>query len=137
MKRVSGIGGVFFKCKNPEKMRNWYQLHLGIDTDQYGSCFEWKQADDPEKKGFTQWSPMKENTNYFEPSKSEFMINYQVEDLVKLVEILKQEGIIFIDEIEKFEYGKFNHLLDIEGNKIELWEPNDIEFDKIVVGRTK
>jgi predicted enzyme related to lactoylglutathione lyase len=137
MKRVSGIGGVFFKCKNPEKMRNWYQLHLGIDTDQYGSCFEWKPADDPEKKGFTQWSPMKENTNYFEPSKSEFMINYQVEDLVKLVEILKQEGIIFIDEIKKFEYGKFNHLLDIEGNKIELWEPNDIEFDKIVVGRTK
>jgi predicted enzyme related to lactoylglutathione lyase len=65
------------------------------------------------------------------------MINYRVEDLEKLVEILKQEGIIFFDEIEKFEYGKFIHLLDIEGNKIELWEPNDIEFDKIVVGRTK
>lgn len=137
MKRVTGIGGIFFKCKDPEKMRNWYQQHLGIDTDEYGTCFEWKQADDSSKKGFTQWSPFSESTTYFEPSKREFMINYRVENLEKLIEILKQEGIEFTDEIESFDYGKFIHLLDIEGNKIELWEPNDIEFDKIVIGRTK
>lgn len=137
MKRVTGLGGIFFKCKDPEKMRNWYQKHLGIDTDEYGTCFEWKQAEDTAKKGFTQWSLFSENTKYFEPSKREFMINYRVENLEKLVEILKQEGVEFTDEIERFEYGKFVHLLDIEGNKIELWEPNDIEFDKIVIGRTK
>jgi predicted enzyme related to lactoylglutathione lyase len=137
MKRVTGLGGIFFKCKDPEKMRNWYQKHLGIDTDEYGTCFEWKQAEDAAKKGFTQWSLFSENTKYFEPSKREFMINYRVENLEKLVEILKQEGVEFTDEIERFEYGKFVHLLDIEGNKIELWEPNDIEFDKIVIGRTK
>ena len=137
MKRVTGIGGIFFKCKDPEKMRNWYQKHLGIDTDQYGTCFEWKQANDSSKKGFTQWSPFEENTKYFEPSKQAYMINYRVDNLEKLVETLKQEGIEFTDEIECFDYGKFIHLLDIEGNKIELWEPNDIAFDKIVVGRTK
>jgi predicted enzyme related to lactoylglutathione lyase len=137
MKRVTGLGGIFFKCKDPEKMRNWYQKHLGIDTDEYGTCFEWKQAEDAAKKGFTQWSLFSENTKYFEPSKREFMINYRVENLEKLVEILKQEGVEFTDEIERFEYGKFVHLLDIEGNKIELWEPNDIEFDKILIGRTK
>ena len=136
MKRVTGLGGIFFKCKDPEKMRNWYQKHLGIDTDEYGTCFEWKQAEDASKKGFTQWSLFSENTKYFEPSKREFMINYRVENLEKLVEILKQEGVEFTDEIERFEYGKFVHLLDIEGNKIELWEPNDIEFDKILIGRT-
>lgn len=137
MKRVTGIGGIFFKCQDPEKMRNWYQKHLGIDTDQYGTYFEWKQADDSSKKGFTQWSPFDENTKYFEPSKQAYMINYRVDNLEKLVETLKQEGIEFTDEIECFDYGKFIHLLDIEGNKIELWEPNDIAFDKIVVGRTK
>ena len=137
MKRVTALGGIFFKCKDPEKLRNWYQKHLGIDTDEYGTCFEWKQAEDTTKKGFTQWSPFSDNTKYFEPSKCEFMINYRVENLEKLVEILRQEGVEFTDEIERFDYGKFVHLLDIEGNKIELWEPNDIEFDKIVKGRTK
>ena len=137
MKRVTGLGGIFFKCKDPEKIRNWYRTHLGIDTDEYGSCFEWKQADDPTKKGFTQWSPFKENTTYFEPSKREFMINYRVENLVEMVAELKNECIEFTDEIETFEYGKFVHLLDVEGNKIELWEPHDVAFDKIVKGRTK
>lgn len=70
MKRVTGLGGIFFKCKDPEKMRNWYQKHLGIDTDEYGTCFEWKQAEDAAKKGFTQWSLFSENTKYFEPSKA-------------------------------------------------------------------
>lgn len=137
MKKVTGIGGIFFKCKDPQKMKDWYQKHLGLDTDAYGTCFEWKQADEPEKKGYTQWSPFPEDSKYMEPSKRDFMINYRVENLDALVKELKSEGIEFTDEIEAFDYGKFIHLMDIEGNKIELWEPKDNEFEKIVGGRTK
>jgi predicted enzyme related to lactoylglutathione lyase len=136
-KKVTGIGGIFFKCKDPNKMKAWYRTHLGMDTDKYGTNFEWWQGADSSKKGFTQWSPFTEATTYFEPSKKDFMINYRVEDLEALVEELKKEGVAITDSIETFEYGKFVHILDIEGNKIELWEPNDIEYDKIVTGRTK
>ncbi len=137
MKKVTGIGGIFFKCKDVEKVKTWYKKHLGLDTDAYGTNFEWRQADDSTAKGFTQWSPFSENTKYIEPSQKDFMINYRVENIEKLVEELKKEGVNVLDNIEKFEYGKFVHILDIEGNKIELWEPNDIEYDKIVEGRTK
>ncbi len=137
MKKVTGIGGIFFKCKDPGKMKEWYKAHLGLDTDEYGTNFEWAQANDPSKKGFTQWSPFSETTKYFEPSAKEFMINYRVEDPEGLVAQLKAEGVTIADEIEAVEYGKFVHILDAEGNKIELWEPNDIEYDKIVTGRTK
>jgi predicted enzyme related to lactoylglutathione lyase len=137
MKRVTGIGGIFFKCKDVEEMRQWYSTHLGLNVDQYGTTFEWRQADDSTKRGFTQWSAFKETTKYFEPSKKEFMINYRVENLTALVEELKKEGVNVVDTIQEFDYGKFVHILDPEGNKIELWEPNDIEYDKIVDGRTK
>ena len=137
MKRVTAIGGVFFKCQDTEKMKEWYSKHLGLDTDKYGTTFEWRQSADSTKKGFTVWSPFKEDTTYFDPSKKEYMINYRVENLEWLVEQLKKEGVTVVDAIENFEYGKFVHVLDVEGNKIELWEPNDIEFDKIVEARTK
>lgn len=137
MKRVTGIGGIFFKTKDPQQLKEWYKTHLGFDTDQWGTNFEWRQGEDPNQKGFTQWSPFTETTEYFAPSQKEFMINYRVEDIEALVEILKQEGVTVLDEIEAFEYGKFVHILDGEGNKIELWEPNDVEYDKIVEGRTK
>ncbi len=137
MKRVTGIGGVFFKCEDPKSMKEWYKKHLGLDTDQYGTSFEWRQGDDPTKYGFTQWSPFAEKTKYFEPSTKDFMINYRVENLELLVEELKKEGVTIVDNIEVFDYGKFVHILDIEGNKIELWEPKDIEYNKIVGGRTK
>jgi predicted enzyme related to lactoylglutathione lyase len=137
MKKVTGIGGIFFKCKDPDKIKEWYKTHLGLDTDQYGTSFEWRQGADTTKKGFTQWSPFSETSKYFEPSTKEFMINYRVENLEKLVEELKKEGVTIADKIEVVEYGKFVHIIDIEGNKIELWEPNDIEYDKIVGGRTK
>ena len=137
MKRVTSIGGIFFKCKDPVKIKEWYKNHLGLNTDQYGTCFEWRQSDEKENKGYSQWSPFKDSTNYFEPSVKEFMINYRVENLETLVEELRKEGVTIVDEIEVFEYGKFIHILDQEGNKIELWEPNDIEFEKIVGGRTK
>ena len=137
MKKVTGIGGIFFKCKDPNQMKEWYKTNLGLDTDQYGTNFEWRQGEDFSKKGFTQWSPFSESTKYFEPSTKEFMINYRVENLELLVEELVKNGVTIADKIESFEYEKFVHILDIEGNKIELWEPNDIEYDKIVGGRTK
>ncbi|MCD2425520.1 VOC family protein [Niabella pedocola] len=123
MKRVTGIGGIFFKCKDPEKVKQWYQTHLGFDTDPYGVKFEWLQESDSTKKGYTLWSPFPEETKYFEPSTKEFMINYRVEDLEALVAALKKEGVTVLDAIETYDYGKFVHILDIEGNKIELWEP--------------
>lgn len=131
IKRVTGIGGIFFKCKDPNKMREWYNTHLGLNTNQYGAVFEWRQATDSTKKGFLQWSPFSEKTKYFEPSTKEFMINYRVENLEALVAELKKEGVTITDTIETVEYGKFVHIMDIEGNKIELWEPNDIEFEKL------
>lgn len=134
MKRVTGIGGVFFKCKDPNAIKEWYKTHLGLETDQWGTNFEWRQAEDPSQKGFSQWSPVAENSNHFE---GQLMINYRVENLETLVVQLKKEGVIVVDEIESFEYGKFVHILDNEGNKIELWEPYNIEYDKIVDGRTK
>jgi predicted enzyme related to lactoylglutathione lyase len=131
MKRVTSIGGIFFKCQDPGKMREWYKTHLGLNTNEYGTVFEWRQADDSTKKGFSQWSPFKETTKYFEPSTKEFMINYRVENLEALVEELKKEGVTITDTIETYDYGKFVHIMDIEGNKIELWEPNDIEYEKL------
>lgn len=131
MKRVTGIGGIFFKCKDPGKVREWYQKHLGLHTNQYGAVFEWRQGEDPTQKGFTQWSPFKESTKYFEPSTKDFMINYRVADLEKLVEELKKEGVTVVDTIETYDYGKFVHILDVEGNKIELWEPNDVVYEQL------
>lgn len=133
LKRVTAIGGIFFKCKEPKMMRDWYKEHLGLNTNDYGAVFEWYQGADSTKKGFTQWSPFKETTKYFEPSTKEFMINYRVENLKVLVEELKKEGVIITDTIETYDYGKFVHIMDIEGNKIELWEPNDIEYEKLGV----
>lgn len=130
-KRVTGIGGIFFKCKDPKKIREWYATHLGINTNNFGAVFEWRQADDSSKKGFTQWSPFSEKTKYFEPSEKDFMINYRVENLDALLIQLKKEAVIITDTIETASYGKFVHILDAEGNKIELWEPNDLEYDKL------
>lgn len=125
MKKVTGIGGIFFKCKDPGKMTEWYQKHLGLPTNQYGATFEWHEGADNTRKGLTQWTPFPETTKYFEPSTKDFMINYRVENLVELVGELKKEGVTIMDEIETFEYGKFVHIIDVEGNKVELWEPND------------
>ena len=127
---------MFFKSKDPEKMRDWYREHLGLVTNEYGSLFEFRRADRPEEKGYLQWTPFKEDTNYFEPSKKEFMINYRVENLEALVGELEKSGVTLVDQIETFEYGKFVHLLDPEGNKIELWEPIDSVFTELYKGKT-
>ena len=131
IKKVTGIGGIFFKCKDPKKMREWYATNLGLNTNDYGAVFEWRQGADTTKKGFTQWSPFTEKTKYFEPSTKDFMINYRVDNLEELVGQLQKTGVIITDKIETAEYGKFVHIMDIEGNKIELWEPNDSEFEKL------
>jgi predicted enzyme related to lactoylglutathione lyase len=131
LKKATGIGGIFFKCRDPKKMREWYSTHLGLNTNQYGAVFEWRQGADTTKKGFTQWSPFNEKTKYFEPSTKDYMINYRVENLEALIDQLKKDSVTVVDKIETVEYGKFVHIMDIEGNKIELWEPNDAEFEKL------
>jgi len=130
-KKVTGIGGIFFKCKDPKKVREWYQKHLGLNTNQYGAVFEWYQGADSTKKGFLQWSPFNEKTKYFEPSTKDFMINYRVENLEGLVEEFKKDTVTIVDTIQSVEYGKFVHILDVEGNKVELWEPNDVADEKL------
>jgi predicted enzyme related to lactoylglutathione lyase len=133
-KRVRALGGIFFKCKDPQAMNNWYSKHLGLNTGNYGSNFGWRKADQPEVKGYTLWSPFSENTKYFAPSEKDFMINYRVDDLEKLIEVLKSEGVQVVGEIQEFEYGKFAHILDPEGNKVELWEPVDDKYEAMLDG---
>jgi predicted enzyme related to lactoylglutathione lyase len=130
-KKVTGIGGIFFKCKDPKALREWYEKNLGLNTNQYGAVFEFYRGGDSTQKGFLQWSPFKETTTYFGPSTKEFMINYRVSNMDYLVAEFKKNGVQILDSIEVYEYGKFLHIMDLEGNKIELWEPNDVAFEKM------
>ncbi|TVZ25990.1 putative enzyme related to lactoylglutathione lyase [Gillisia sp. Hel_I_86] len=125
-KRVTGIGGIFFKTKDPKAVKDWYRDHLGFNTDQWGSTFWWQNKEGEDCS--TQWSPFKEDTDYFKPSKKEFMMNFRVENLDELLETLKAEGVQVIDKTVSIEEGKFGWIVDLEGNKIELWEPNDKAF---------
>lgn len=129
-KKVTGIGGIFFKCADPVRIREWYSNNLGLETNEYGSMFEFRKSDEPEKKAYLQWSPFADETDYFSPSKKDFMINYRVENIEELVKELRSNGVTILDSIETYEYGKFVHIIDPEGNKIELWEPVDEVFDK-------
>ncbi|WP_299258501.1 VOC family protein [uncultured Aquimarina sp.] len=126
MKRVTGLGGFFFKTKDPKTTKEWYGKHLGLPVDDYGCTFWWK--DEKGNDCSTQWSPFKEDTTYFSPSKKEFMMNFRVENLVELLKVLKEEGVTVVGEIKEYEYGKFGWIVDPEGNKIELWEPIDKAF---------
>jgi len=126
-KKVTGIGGIFFKCAEPENVRKWYAEHLGFDPSPYGSNFEWRHLDNPNKKGSTVWSPFAAKTDYFQPSTKDFMINLRVENLEWLLGELKNEGIEQIGEMQVLDYGKFAHIMDPDGNKIELWEAVDEE----------
>ena len=124
--RVTGLGGFFFKTKDPNAIKQWYNKHLGLNTDQYGCTFWWKDKEGQDCS--TQWSPMKDDTNYFKPSKSPFMMNFRVENLEQLLKVLRLEGVTVVGEIEEYSYGKFGWILDPDGNKLELWEPNDKAF---------
>lgn len=122
MKRVIGIGGVFFKSEDPEALRAWYKKHLGIESESWGAVFRWNTGEGKEVTGSTSWSPFKKDTTYLDPSPKSYMINYRVEDLHGLIKILKEEGLEILGGPEDSEFGKFAWLLDPEGNKIELWE---------------
>ncbi len=137
MKKVTAIGGIFFKCKNPQAQQQWYAKHLGMAMDQYGTSFEWRHADDASQKGYTAWSIFDENSDYFGDASQEYMINYRVDDLEALVKQLKEAGVTIVDEMEIFEYGKFIHILDCEGNRVELWEANDDQYGKMANAVTK
>ncbi len=135
--KVTGIGGVFFFSENPEQTRNWYAEHLGLEVNQWGSSFEFRNAHKPEEINYLQWSPFKNDSDYFKPSEKEFMINYRVQNIEALVEQLKSKGVSILDAIESFDYGKFVHIMDAEGRKIELWEPVDHVFTEMGGKTTK
>ena len=123
--KVTGIGGIFFRSKNPKLIREWYGKNLGLAIDDFGSPFEFRNANKPEEINYLRWSPHEEESDYFEPSDKEFMINYRVQNIEGLVKKLNENGVTIVDEIAEYEYGKFVHIMDLEGNKIELWEPRD------------
>jgi predicted enzyme related to lactoylglutathione lyase len=135
--KVTGIGGIFFRSKNPKEVREWYGKNLGLAIDEYGSPFEFRNANRPEEINYLRWSPFEEGTDYFKPSEKEFMINYRVNNIEGLVKKLKGNGVTIVDSIQAFEYGKFVHIMDNERNKIELWEPVDSVFTKMGGATTK
>lgn len=122
MKRVTGIGGIFFKSVDPKALGAWYKTHLGVDVNDWGSAlFHW--GGDDSEPGMTVWSPFAQDTDYMQPSSASFMINYCVENLGSLLEALRAEGCNVVDKTEHSEQGKFGWVIDPEGNKVELWEP--------------
>lgn len=121
--KVTGVGGIFFFTENPQETREWYAKNLGLEVNDWGSTFESRNIDNSEEINSLQWSPFKNGSEYFEPSKKEFMINYRVQHIEKLVDQLKVNNVTILDEIATYDYGKFVHIMDSDGNKIELWEP--------------
>ena len=123
MKRVTGIGGMFFKSDNPDKLCEWYRKHLSIELNENGNAtFHWRKVDDPKSKRFTVWSPFPADTDYFAPGKKAFMTNFQVDNLDDLLATLKREGVDVDPRVESYDYDKFGWIMDPEGNRIELWE---------------
>jgi predicted enzyme related to lactoylglutathione lyase len=135
--KVTGIGGIFFFSENPQEIKQWYSENLGLEVNEWGSSFEFRNAHRPDEINYLQWSPFERGSEYFEPSKKEFMINYRVQNIEGLVENLRSGGVTILDEIATYEYGKFVHIMDIEGNKIELWEPVDRVFTEMGGKTTK
>lgn len=128
--KVTGIGGIFFFSDNPKETKEWYHKNLGLETNDYGSTFEFRNLNNSEEINQLQWSPFKKGSEYFAPSKKEFMINYTVQNIEGLVHKLKENGVTVLDSIATYDYGKFVHIMDAEGNKIELWEPTNADQDK-------
>ncbi len=121
--KVTGIGGIFFFTENPKETREWYAKNLGLEVNDWGSTFESRNVERPDEINQLQWSPFKNGSDYFAPSKKEFMINYRVQNIEGLVEKLRENGVTIVDELAAYDYGKFIHILDADGNKVELWEP--------------
>lgn len=126
--KVTGIGGVFFFSDNPEEARQWYSDNLGFDVNEWGATFQSRNIDRPDEINHLQWSPFQTDSEYFQPSSKPYMINYRVQNIEGLIEKLRANGVVVLDEIVSYDYGKFVHVMDPEGNKIELWEPVDQVF---------
>lgn len=126
--KVTGIGGIFFFSENLQEMKEWYTKNLGIEINDWGSFnFEFRNLDRPEEINSLQWKPFPKGDEYFSPSKKDFMINYQVQNIEALVKRFKENGVTVLDSITSYDFGKFVHIMDAEGNKIELWEPAEPE----------
>ncbi len=124
--KVTGIGGIFFYSDNPKEIKEWYTRNLGIEINDWGSAgFESRSVNKPDEINSLQWKPFKKGNEYFSPSKKDFMINYQVQNIEGLVNKLKSNGVTILDSIATYDFGKFIHIMDTEGNKIELWEPTN------------
>ncbi len=122
--KVTGIGGIFFFTDNPQETKDWYSKNLGLEINEWGaSSFDSRNIDKPEEINTLQWSPFKTGSDYFAPSKKEFMINYRVQNIEGLLDKLKENGVTILEDIVTYDYGKFVHIMDTQGNKIELWEP--------------
>ena len=135
--KVTGIGGIFFRTNNPEETRAWYGKNLGLAIDAYGSAFEFRNANRPDEINYLRWSPFDDKSDYFDPSEKNFMINYRVQHIEDLIKNLTENGVTIVDKIQEYEYGKFVHILDPFGNKIELWEPVDSVFTRMGGETTK
>ena len=128
MERVTGIGGIFFKARDAEALKDWYRENLGVEPGADGGViFEWREAEEPEGKGYTVWAPFRDDTTYFAPSEAPFMINYRVKDLDRMLDQLRRAGVTVDDRIDEQPYGSFAWAMDPEGNRIELWEPTQKE----------
>jgi predicted enzyme related to lactoylglutathione lyase len=123
--KVTGIGGIFFRSKNPQQTLEWYVKNLGLVTDDYGAVFEFRNSNAPDEINYLRWSAFPDTTDYFNPSEKDFMINYRVQNIEALVKKLEENGANVVDEIQSYDYGKFVHVMDADGNKMELWEPVD------------
>ncbi len=124
-RRARAIGGVFFRSKDAEATKNWYARHLGLVTNDYGSIFAWRHDTAPEQRGFTVWGAFADDTDYFGAQDQQFMVNYRVDNLESLVASLKTEGVEIVSEIMNEPQGKFVHIIDLDGRRVELWEPDD------------
>jgi predicted enzyme related to lactoylglutathione lyase len=123
--KVTGIGGIFFFSDNPRETKEWYAKNLGLEINEWGSAsFQSRNINNPDEINSLQWSPFKKGDEYFAPSKKDFMINYCVQNIEGLVHKLRENGVTILDDIASYDYGKFVHIMDAEGNKIELWEPS-------------
>jgi predicted enzyme related to lactoylglutathione lyase len=123
--KVTGIGGIFFFSDNPKETKEWYAKNLGLEINEWGSTFESRNSNRPDEINYLQWSTFKKGDEYFSPSKKDFMINYRVQNIEGLIKKLNENGVTVLDSIATYDYGKFVHIMDTEGNKIELWEPVD------------
>jgi predicted enzyme related to lactoylglutathione lyase len=129
--KVTGIGGVFFYSDDLKKTKEWYTKNLGIEFNAWGSSsFEFRNLNTPEDIGTLEWKPFKREEDYFSPSKKDFMVNYRVQNLEGMLTRLKENGVTILDSVASYDFGKFVHIMDSEGNKIELWEPVDHKATK-------